>query len=291
MQYRTFGPTGLNLSAIGLGAMPLSVTCNRPDEEDAIAVILHAIDCGVTLIDTADSYCINDTEPGHNERLIGKALSRLPPRTRDEVKVATKGGFIRPQGCWECLGTPEHLRQACEQSLVSLGVDTIDLYQYHTVDPNVPLAESVGELKRLRNEGKIAHVGVSNQSVAQLTEAQGIVEIAAIQNQFSPRQRAPEDDGTLRTSQDRGLAFICWSPLNGMNGAKALGQGQPPVQRIAADQGASIHQVTLAWLLGKGPMVFPIPGASRKRTIEDSARAADLTLSDDQKRQLDDAWT
>ena len=289
MKYREFGSTGRRVSAIGLGAMPVSVTANRPDESQAIAVIHHAVDCGITLIDTADSYCLDSSEVGHNERVVGKAVSQLPPAVRDELLVATKGGLIRPQGRWERLGTREHLRRACEHSLAALGVERIDLYQYHAIDPNVPLAESIGELKLLADEGKIAHIGVSNHSVSELDQARAIVPVVSIQNQYSRQQRAPETDGTLAASQARGVAFIAWSPLNGMGGAKTLGRGQRAVRAVAKEHGVSVQQVVLAWLVSKGPMVFPIPGASRKRTIEDSARAADLVLSDDQIRRLDES--
>lgn len=202
--------------------------------------------------------------------------------------MATKGGFVRPQGRWERLGTPEHLRQACERSLSNLGVECIDVYQYHSIDRSVPLADSIGELRRLKDEGKITHIGVSNHEVADLDEAQRLVEVVSIQNEYSRRHRAPEADGTLAASQDRGVAFIPWSPLNGRSDAKALGTGERTLQAIARDREVSVHQVVLAWLLSKGPMVFPIPGASRRETIEDSARAADLVLSDDEIQRLDE---
>lgn len=290
MQSRSLGSSGLTVSAIGMGAMPLSIGPNRPTEVDAIAVIHHAVACGVTLIDTADSYCIDDSEVGHNERLIGRALAGLDPSTRDRILVATKGGCLRPGGRWETDGRPEHLRLVCEQSLENLRVDRIDLYQLHAPDPGVPLAQSLGALKRLKDEGKIAHVGVSNFTADQIDQAQRIVEIVSVQNRFSPACRDPERDGTLAATQQRGLAFLPWSPLTGMRGAKTLGEHQPIVQSIAADHGVSTHQVALAWLLAKGPMVIPIPGASRTSTIEDSAKAADLVLSAEELRLLDEAW-
>ncbi len=290
MQNRTLGSSGLTVSAVGLGAMPLSISPDRPSEADAIAVIHHAIDCGVTLIDTADAYCIDDTEAGHNERLIGKALSQLPQATRERVVVATKGGCVRPQRRWDRDGRPKHLRTVCEQSLQNLRVDYIGLYQFHSPDPGTPLAESVGELKRLKDRGLIAHVGVSNFSVDQLDQAQRIVEVVSLQNQFSPKCRTPETDSTLQACHRRGLAFLPWSPLNGIGGAKRLGEGQADAQAIAQARGVSVHQVALAWLLSKSPVVIPIPGASRRSSIADSAKAADLELAADEIQRLDAAW-
>ena len=291
MHNRTLGPSSRQVSAIGMGVMPLSVTAARPPQDEAVGVILHAIDCGITFFDTADSYCLDDREAGHNERLLGKALAQVPRSARQGLTVATKGGLIRPQGRWEVNGDPEHLRQACHQSLQNLGVDRIDLYQYHSPDPKVPLADSLGQLKLLQDAGKIEHVGVSNFSVAQLDQAQRILAVISVQNRFSPRCRNPETDGMLQTTTKRGLALIPWSPLNGMGGARQLGKDDGSVVgRIAFDHGVSPQQVTLAWLLAKGPTVIPIPGASRKATIEDSARAAQLKLSDDEQRQLDLAW-
>ena len=288
MRYRQFGPTDLKLSAIGLGAMPMSVTRNRPDEQDAIAVIHHAIDCGINLIDTADSYCLDESEAGHNEKLIGKALALLPPHERQQITVATKGGFVRPQGRWLTRCRPQHLRAACERSLANLKTDTIAIYQLHRIDPRIPLAESIGELLRLRNDGKIRHVAVSNFNVDQIEEAATIVPIVSVQNQYGPRQRSAEHDGVLAASQQRGMAFIPWSPLGGMGAAAQIGMQHATIRAVASDHGVSPQQVALAWLMTKGPMVFPIPGASRRTTIEDSAGAADLDLSSDELEQIDD---
>lgn len=286
MRYRTFGTTGWELSAIGLGGVPLSFG-NRPSESAAIDVIQHALECGINVIDTADAYCRDESEIGHNERLIAKALATLSAGERREVKVFTKGGYTRPGDSWQPNGRPEYMRSACEQSLGALGIDTIDLYQHHTPDPEVPVADTIGEMSRLREEGKIRHLGVSNYSVAELDEALAIVEIQAVQNQYSPRHREPEQDGTLAATAERDVAFIPWSPLGGMDGAKTLDRGLAVLREIADNWGVSPHRVALAWLLGKGEHVFPIPGASRRETIEDSALAADLDLSPDEIERLD----
>lgn len=290
MQTRPLGSTGLQVGAVGLGGMPLSVRDSRPSEDQAVGVIHHAVASGITLIDTADAYCADDSETGHNERLIGKALSQLPPHQRDRIVVATKGGLVRPGGRWVRNGRPDHLRAACEHSLACLGVEAITLYQYHAPDPKVPLAESIGELKKLRDEGKIRHLGVSNFTTDQLEKARRIAPIVSIQNEYSPTCRDPEIDGTLAESQAMGLAFLPWSPLGGMDAAKSLGAGDPVVEHLARLHHATPQRLALAWLLSKGPMVIPIPGASRRESIDDSIHAADLILSEDELAELDRAW-
>ena len=304
MKYRPFGSTGLEVSVIGLGAMPLSLTPARPSEDDAIAVVHHAIDCGITLIDTADSYCIDTTEAGHNERLLGRAMAQLPAETRARVVIATKGGLLRPESRWARDGRPEHLRSVCEQSLKNLGVERIAIYYYHRIDPQVPLADSIGEIARLQVEGKIADVAVSNHSVSQIDAARSLVGVVGVQSEYSLRHRLPEwhvgtappgtepdTTGTLTASAERGVAFVAWGPFGGTGQAKALGGTGSAVGRIAGDLGVSPQQVALAWLLSKGEHVFAIPGASRKTTIEDSAKAADLTLIAEQIAELDAART
>lgn len=287
MQYRELGSTGVSVSAIGFGGVPLSCTTRRPGERESIGVIHHAIDCGITLIDTADSYCLDDTEYGHNERLIAKALGELPGSLRRTIVVATKGGWARPGGRWIPRGNPEHLRRQCEQSLRNLGTDCIDLYQHHTPDSEVALDDSLGELIRLRDEGKIRSLGVSNYSLKQLDQAQRMTEIASLQNQYSPGHREPEHDGTLAATAERGLAFLPWSPLGGLGSARRLADDFPVLRAIAEERGVSPYRVALTWLLSRGDQVLPIPGASRKSTIEDSAKAADLELDRSEVERLD----
>ncbi len=171
---------GTEVFPIGLGAMPMALS-GRPPEEQSIRAIHAALDAGVNLIDTADAYCRDESEVGHNERLIAKALQGR----YDDVIVATKAGHIRPGGAWELDGRPEHIREACEASLKALGTDRIDLYQYHRPDPNVPYAETVGAFKELQDEGKVRWIGLSNCTVEQLEEALGVAEIVSVQNQLS----------------------------------------------------------------------------------------------------------
>ena len=282
MQTRAIGDR--KVSAIGLGAMQLSVS-GRPDHEQGIATIHAALEAGVTLIDTADSYCLDDSEVGHNERLIGEAL-RSWGGDRSEVLVATKGGHIRPGGRWEVDGTPSHLRSACEASLTALGVETIDLYQFHRPDPSVPYAESLGALHDLREAGKVRMVGVSNANVDQIGEAAEILGagLVSVQNQFSPDFRSSEPE--LRRCEDMGLAFLPWSPFGGAPRAAEVGSRFAVFAEVASAHGVSPQQATLAWMLALSPVVIPIPGSSRPSTIRDSVAAADLQLSEDELARL-----
>jgi aryl-alcohol dehydrogenase-like predicted oxidoreductase len=274
---------GVKVSCLGLGAMPMSLE-GRPDESQSIRTIHAALDAGVTLIDTADAYCINGDETGHNERLIAKALSTWAGGA--DVLVATKGGHYRPgDGSWQVNGRPEYLKQACIASLKALGVESIGLYQYHRPDPEVPYAESIGALKELQEEGKIQLAGVSNASNDQIEEARSIVDLASVQNEFSPKSRAARAE--LDHCADAGIAFLPWSPLGGMGDASELGEAHDEFADVAQERGVSPHQVALAWQLALGEHVIPIPGASRPETILDSLGAADLQLSNEELARLD----
>ena len=271
---RTLG--GAEVFPIGLGAMPLSLD-GRPGEDQAIRTIHAALDAGVTLIDTADAYSRDERDVGHNERLIAKALRGR----RDGVIVATKGGHTRAGQAWELDGRPEHIRAACEASLAALETDVIDLYQFHRPDPDVPYAESIGAFKELQDAGKVRWIGVSNADVEQLEEALGIVDVVSVQNQLALDFTSPLAKGELAAATERGLAFLPWSPLGGIG--LAGGNAELAPVRAAADRHeVSPQQVVLAWLLALGPTVIPIPGSSRPETIADSARAAELTLSDEE---------
>lgn len=276
---------GLQVSAIGLGEMPMSLA-GRPDEAQSVRTIHAALDAGVTLIDTADAYCIDETEVGHGERLVAKALAAWPG-DRDRVLVATKGGHTREGGEWYLDGRPEHLRQACEASLRALGVEAIGLYQFHRPDPKVPFAESVGAMAELKAAGKVRLVGLSNVSVDQIKQARQLVQVASVQNEFSPRFRRSE--GELAFCAAEGIAFLPWSPLGGIGRGRDLGGRHRVFGEVAEAHGVSAQQVALAWQLAKAPAVIPIPGSSRPETITDSAAAASLRLSDDELARLDRA--
>ena len=212
---------GLQVSAIGLGEMPMSLA-GRPDEARSVRTIHAALDAGVTLIDTADAYCIDESEVGHGERLVAKALAAWPG-DRDRVLVATKGGHTREGGEWGLDGRPEHLRQACEASLRALGVETIGLYQFHRPDPKVPFAESVGALAELEEAGKVRLVGLSNVSVDQIRQARQLVQVASVQNKFSPRFRRSE--GELAFCAAARITFL---PENPRRDRPRPRPGRPP---------------------------------------------------------------
>ncbi len=278
----TISLNGTELHPIGLGCMPMSLS-GRPPEERSIATIHAALDAGANLLDTADAYCKDESEIGHNERLIAKALNG---RDREGLVVATKGGHIRPGGSWEIDGSPEHLRAACEASLKALDTDTIDLYQLHRPDPQVPYAESVGALKELRDEGKVREVGLSNCTVEQLEEAEAIVPIASVQNQLSLSYTDPLEKREPLVCAEKGIAFLAWSPLGGIGNADEVSGSVDPVNEAAEAHGVSPHQVALAWLRSLAPSVVPIPGASRPETATDSLSAAALELSEEEAEAI-----
>ena len=274
---------GLQVGAVGLGEMPMSLA-GRPDEDRSIRTIHAALDAGVTLIDTADAYCLDSSEVGHGERLVRKALDAWPG-DRGRVLVATKGGHTREGGEWNLDGRPEHLRRACEDSLRALGVDAIGLYQFHRPDPKVPFLESVGAMADLKAAGKVRLVGLSNVSVDQINQARELVDVASVQNEFSPRFRRSE--GELAFCAAERIAFLPWSPLGGIGRGRDLGGRHAAFAEVATAHGVSPQQVALAWELAKAPVVIPIPGASRPETITDSAAAATLRLSADDLARLD----
>ncbi|MEU6479708.1 aldo/keto reductase [Streptomyces sp. NPDC047017] len=290
MKYRAIAHT--DVSAIGLGAMPLSIE-HRPDETRAIATVHAALDAGVTLIDTADSYHWHADEAGHNELLIARALARYGGDT-SHVLVATKGGRGRPgDGSWTVTATPAHLKQAAEASAKRLGVDAIGLYQLHKPDPTVPWAESVGALRELLDAGTIRAAGISNVTAAQIRQAHQILGdgLVSVQNQYSPAIRDSEPE--LQLSEQLGLAFLPWSPLGGISRSSLDGpSGHTSIgtafHRIAAERGVSPQQIALAWLLARSPAVIPVPGASRPGSITDSARAVELTLTTQELTELED---
>jgi aryl-alcohol dehydrogenase-like predicted oxidoreductase len=276
----------VEISAVGLGGMPLSIE-GRPDEKQAITTIHAALDAGITFVDTAMAYCLNSSETGHNESLIARALASYGGDT-SEVLVATKGGAARgADGAWSLNGAPTALRSDCEGSLKRLGGDSIGLYQLHVPDPNVPYADSVGALRDLYDAGKIRAVGISNVSSEQLREAHAILgeRLVSVQNNFSPAAR--ESEPQLRLCAELGIAFLPYSPLGGISRAGGLGSAHAAFAHVAGERGVSPQQVCLAWELAKSPIVVPIPGSTRPATIQDSAAAADLDLTEAELAELD----
>jgi pyridoxine 4-dehydrogenase len=244
------------------------------DRTEALAVLRRAVELGVDLIDTADSY-----GPEVSEELIAEALHPYP----DGLVIATKGGFERPgPGRWVPCGRPEHLRAACEGSLRRLRLERIDLYQLHRPDPEVPYAESVGALRELQEEGKIRQIGVSNVSAEQLATARELVEVVSVQNRHNLGERKSAD--VLETCQAEGLGFIPWFPLD----AGALTEPGGVAAEIASRHRATPAQVALAWLLAT-PAMLPIPGTSSIEHLEENLAAASLALSGQEVAQLDAA--
>ncbi|MGO9971441.1 MAG: aldo/keto reductase [Solirubrobacteraceae bacterium] len=263
------GETTVN--RLGFGAMQLTgrgVWGDPADPQEAIRVLRRAVELGVTFIDTADSY-----GPFVSEELIRKALHPYP----EELVIATKAGLTRhgPR-IWAPLGRPEYLRQQCHLSLRHLGLEQIDLYQLHRIDPKVPLAEQLGELVELQQEGKIHHIGLSEVGVAELQEAQKTATIASVQNLYNLSNRSSE--ALLDHCQEHGIGFIPWFPLAT---GKLAGAGGP-LDRTAQELDATPAQLALAWLLRRSPVMLPIPGTSSVVHLEDNLAAAGLTLTDEQ---------
>jgi aryl-alcohol dehydrogenase-like predicted oxidoreductase len=253
--------------------MPMSIT-GRPDEKQSMDTIHAALDAGMTFIDTADVYCMDHADYGHNERLIAKALKGR----REKIVVGTKGGLRRPEGRWTCDPRPEKLKAACDASLKALGVEQIQLYQLHSPDPSVPFAESMGALADLRKAGKIQLVGLSNVTAGQIREALKIVPVATVQNRFSPFFREVETNGVLKVCAELGLGFLAYSPVGGGRLHKKL-SAHAETGRVAKRRGLTPHQVILAWVLSRSPAVIPIPGASRPESARGSAAVAEAALS------------
>jgi pyridoxine 4-dehydrogenase len=263
---------------LGFGAMRITgpgIWGPPADHDEAIAVLRRAVELGVNLIDTADSY-----GPEVSEELIAEALHPYP----EDLLIATKGGLIRTgPGKWPRDGRPEHLREACEGSLRRLKLDTIELYQHHSPDKKVPYERSIAALKELQDEGKIRHIGVSNVSVDQLETAREIVEVVSVQNRFNLTDHSSQD--VLARCEELGIAFFPWAPID----AGRLAEPGGPVDRIASAHDAAPGQVALAWLLARSAVIAPIPGTSSVEHLEENLAAAELQLTDDELAELEGA--
>lgn len=285
MDQMNLGSTGVHVSAIGFGGMPLSIQ-GRPPESQAREVLHAALDEGITFIDTADVYCLDDDDIGHNERLIASVVSER--RERDVIRIATKGGLRRPRGAWTNDADPKHLRQACEASLRALGTERIFLYQLHAPDPKVPFGKSVEALASMQREGKIEHVGLSNVSVAELQEARRIVEVVSVQNRLNVYFREAVDDGVVAECDRAGITFLAYSPLGGGRLSRKI-PDFPVLTEMARRRGVTPFAVALAWTRAKGKTVLPIPGASKVASARDSARSSHLHLNEDELEAIDAA--
>jgi pyridoxine 4-dehydrogenase len=264
----------IEVNRLGFGAMRLTgpgISGPPRDPDEARAVLRRAVELGVNHIDTADSY-----GPHVSEALIAETLRPYPP----DLLVATKGGLERRgPGEWPRNGRPEHLRRACEGSLARLGLERIDVYYMHRHDPEVPYEESIGALAELQSEGKIRHVAVSNVDLRMLETARGIVDVVAVQNQYSLTDR--HSQAVLDACERDGIAFIPWFPL-AAGGLEAEGV----ISRIADAHDATPFQVALAWLLARSPVMLPIPGTSSVEHLEENVAAASVRLTEDEFTEL-----
>jgi pyridoxine 4-dehydrogenase len=262
----------LTVNRLGFGAMRITgpgVWGDPPDRERAIQALRRAVALDVTFFDTADSY-----GPEVSERLIAEALYPYP----EDLVIATKGGLVRPgPGQWVPDGRPEHLRQACEGSLARLRLDRIDLYQFHRPDPKVPIAESIGALAELKDEGKIRHIGVSNVTEDQFREAERVAAVVSVQNRYNVADRSSEP--MLDVCDLEMVVFIPWAPIEGTGTIPAL-------MAAARRRGVTERQVALAWLLTRSPQVLPIPGSGDPDHVEQNVAAASIELTDEEIRAI-----
>ena len=274
----TFDLAGKTIRRLGFGAMRITgegIWGEPEDRDEAIAVLHRALELGVNFIDTADSY-----GPEVSEKLIAEALHPYP----DDLLIATKAGLLRDgPGEWTTDGNPDRLRSAVEDSLGRLKLDRIDLLQLHRIDSNYPVEDQIGALTDLRDEGKIAHIGLSEISVEQLDEVQEMTEVVSVQNLYNLENRKAAD--VLEACEQRGIGFIPWFPLASGN----LLRDGSPLEDIAERHDASPAQIALAWLLARSEVMLPIPGTSTVDHLEDNLAAADIELSQDEVAELEDA--
>ena len=263
--------------------MRLSTAADR-DDDRAIAVLHAALDAGVTLLDTANAYCWDDSETGHNERLIARAL-RSWSGDRSSIRLATKGGLTRPEGRWAADGRAGALTAACEASLRALDVSRIDLYQLHAVDPRVSLSTSVNALEALRRRGLIAAIGLCNVTVGQIDEARRLADIASVQVEVNLHHDRSVLNGVVQSCVDRGLQLLAHRPLGGSTGSARL-SSDPVLRGIGAERAASPHEVALAAIAGLAPIIVPLPGPTRVETARSSARVRQVALTDEDRAQL-----
>jgi aryl-alcohol dehydrogenase-like predicted oxidoreductase len=304
MKTRALGRSGVEVSALGLGCMGMSDFYGTRDEAEAIATLHHALDRGLGFLDTADIYGC-----GRNEDLVGRAIANR----RDEVFLATKFGIVRDaDGTFRGVdGRPDYVRKACEASLKRLGVDTIDLYYQHRVDPKTPIEDTVGTMADLKREGKIRYLGLSEASAETIRRAHAVHPIAALQSEYSLWTRDPEGD-ILKTTHELGIGFIAYSPLGRgfltgkIKNDDALASGdwrrQNPrfqaenltknlaivtaIEELAASKGCTPAQLALAWVLAQGPDIVPIPGTKRRHYLDENIAALEIQLNAEEAEKI-----
>jgi aryl-alcohol dehydrogenase-like predicted oxidoreductase len=307
MRTRRLGNSSLEVSAIGLGCMPMSSGYYESDDAESAATLEQAVELGITLLDTADIY-----GRGHNEELVGRVVRGL----RDAVVLATKFGQVpKPEGGVRIDGRPDYVARACEASLKRLGVETIDLYYLHRVDPDTPIEETVGAMARLVEAGKVQALGLSEAGPETIRRAHAVHPISALQSEYSLWTRDPEPQ-VLPVVRELGITFVPFSPLGRgfLSGtirdpgaiaesdyrrdlprfqAEALEhnlQQLAVLEDVAEAKGCTAAQAALAWLLAQGDDIVPIPGTSRRRHLEENAAAAEIALDEDELRRLDEAF-
>ena len=306
MQQRPLGRSGIKASAVGLGLMSMSGVYGNANDDESIGVIHHALDQGINFLDSADMYGW-----GHNETLLGKALRGR----RDGVIVATKFGQVKTaDGKQDVDGRPEYVMRACEASLKRMGIDVIDLYYQHRVDPNTPIEETVGAMKRLVEQGKVRALGLSEARPATIRRAHKIHPIAAVQNEYSLLYRT-EGEETLQVTRELGIAFVPYAPLGRsmltgtVHGKADVPEGDRRLQHprfqgenldrnvqlvsrlesIAREKKCTAAQLVLAWLLAQGSDIVPIPGTKRKQRVDENLAALDIRLSKEEIKRISDA--
>ena len=287
---RTIGPW--QVSAVGLGCMPLSFSHMITHHEQAVATIHRALDLGITFLDTADVYAPTWDTMGHNEELVAQALSLYTgPADISSILVTTKGGITRTEGeVWGRASSESALQNACKASMTALGVTVIDLYQHHRHDPTLTYEQQMRSLATVRDLGWVREVGLSNVTVPELDVALEILGgpgsggVVSVQNEFSPRFRGDRD--VLDKCTELGIAFLPWSPLGGSTHAEHVGSHYSEFAVVAAEHNATPQEVTLAWLLQLSPVVIPIPGATKPVTVDSIVRSLSLELTDSQMDRL-----
>jgi aryl-alcohol dehydrogenase-like predicted oxidoreductase/histidinol phosphatase-like enzyme/predicted kinase len=273
---------------IAIGCMRLSTEPDRSDDR-SVEILHAAFSAGVTLLDTADAYCLDERDTGHNERLIARALSTWQG-DRSRITIATKGGMTRPEGRWELDGRAKHLRAACERSCRALGVDRIALYQLHAPDPRTPLSTSVRALAALQRDGLIDAIGLCNVTVGQIEEARRLAEIGSVQVELSVWSDAAILGGVATYCIEHGLRLLAYRPLGGRR-SKARTESHPVLQRIAAAHGVTPFDIAIAWLNDLSDGIVPLPGVTRIETAVAAARAQRIVFTDADRRLLDEAFS